>query len=145
MKSSPSPAVQLTLTEMESGGFHVFIQANYKRKKLRLLLDTGASRSVFDLKRFQKRFPEFLVEKSPHISAGLGAASMEAHTAIIPELKIGPLEILSYEVGLLDLRHVNSAYTRLKIPKIDGVLGSDVLHAYGAIIDYPAQELRFSL
>lgn len=145
MKSSPSPAVQLTLTEMESGGFHVFIQASFQRKKLRLLLDTGASRTVFDLLRFQKRFPELIVEKSPHISAGLGAASMEAHTSIIPLLKIGNLELTSLEIGLLNLQHVNTAYSKLNLPKIDGVLGSEVLHAYGAIIDYPAQELRFSL
>jgi hypothetical protein len=46
------------------------------------------------------------------------------------------------EVAVLSISHVNTTYQLLNIPKIDGVLGSDFLMKYKAVIDYDKGILR---
>ena len=48
---------------------------------------------------------------------------------------------LGLETILLDLTHVNVSYEKLDLPAIDGVLGSDLMMEYKAVIDYQKKEL----
>jgi len=52
--------------------------------------------------------------------------------------------MLDYEAVLLDLSHVNKSYEQIGLKQIEGVLGSDILLKYNAIIDYPKKELRLT-
>ncbi|HVA98908.1 MAG TPA: clan AA aspartic protease, partial [Bacteroidia bacterium] len=56
----------------------------------------------------------------------------------------GDLEIKKQPVLLLDLSHVNTSYESIGLKPIDGVLGSDLLLKYDAIIDYKKCELRLT-
>ena len=53
-----------------------------------------------------------------------------------PVIKIGELEIENYRTVLLDLSHVNASYEQVGLKPVDGVLGSDILKMYKAVIDY---------
>jgi hypothetical protein len=46
-------------------------------------------------------------------------------------------------VAVLDLSHVNVSYGEMNIPPLDGVLGGDVLRAYGAEINYKSKTVVF--
>ena len=43
---------------------------------------------------------------------------------------------------MLDLSHVNQSYEQIGLKPIDGVLGSDVLLKYNAVIDYEKKILK---
>ena len=66
---------------------------------------------------------------------------MESHEVEIKTLGIGKLKIKNYKTILLDLSHVNNSYKQIKIKPIDGVLGSDILHKYKAVIDYGKKKM----
>ena len=113
----------------------------------RMLVDTGASRSVFDGERLKRFFPD----KSPELeenqqkSTGLGARDMMSQALFLDILKIGELVIRNYPAVVLEMSHVNQSYEELGLPPIDGVLGSDILMKYGARIDYKEKMLRINL
>ena len=60
----------------------------------------------------------------------------------VKKIKIGELLIENYDVVLLDLSHVNHSYEQANLKTIDGVLGSDILLQYNAIIDYEKKILK---
>ncbi|HET6225081.1 MAG TPA: clan AA aspartic protease, partial [Bacteroidia bacterium] len=70
------------------------------------------------------------------MSSGLGTNTMQSQIAMLKKIKIGEVEIEDYKAVLLDLSHVNHSYDQINIGAIDGVLGSDILLKYHAIIDY---------
>ena len=82
---------------------------------------------------------------SEHLSTGLGTNSMESYTLSIPELKIGALSLTNYQVALLDLSMINSAYEMLEIEPILGVIGGDLLKKHNALIDYEKKTLQLTL
>lgn len=129
---------------MHGEGFHLFIHAKAGRKKCRLLIDTGASSTVFDQTRLKKLFPEGELTELNRLSTGLGTDSMSGFLYVIPKLKIGGLSILNLSVIVLNLSHVNKSYKQLGFPPIEGVLGSDLLHKFKAEIDYGNAEIRFT-
>jgi hypothetical protein len=103
----------------------------------RLLVDTGASRTVFDLERVRNFLPEeALIEKLDKLSAGLGTNTMESHALVLRKLKIGEFSLKKFPVVAIDMKHVNESYGMLGMEPVDGVLGSDLLQRYGAVIDY---------
>lgn len=121
------------------------IKAYINRKKARLLVDSGASKSVFDTKRMQ----EFSIAKKksqPHkLSTGLGTNSMKSHVSVLKNLRIGELVLKEYSAVLLDLSHVNHSYTSIGLEPIDGVIGNDILTWADAIIDYKKMELKLRI
>ena len=71
---------------------------------------------------------------------------MTSELVTIKKLKIGDLEISDYKTILLDLSHVNNSYEQIGLKQVDGVLGSDILLKYNAVIDYEKKilKLKFS-
>lgn len=125
---------------MDGGGYHLGLDVNLNGKNAFLLLDTGASRTVFDknqIELYNSSEIELLDEKS----TGLGTSSMDIHTTKISNLEIGTKKIENITLALIDLSHVNETYEKLGFRKIQGVLGSDLLYKYQAVINYRNLEL----
>jgi hypothetical protein len=133
----------LEITSIQGDGFHVFTNLKLGRKKLRLLVDTGASRTVFDLNRIQQRFPDLELQEIDRLSTGLGASAVPGKSAELVGLSLGDLKLTYYQTMILDLSHVNKSYTELKLPQVDGVLGSDLLSRFKAVIDYQKSLITF--
>jgi hypothetical protein len=76
---------------------------------------------------------------------GLGVSEMETKVAKLKDLKIGKAEFKELEVAVLDIAHVNETYRLIEIPEIDGVLGSDFLMKYDAVINYNKAILKITL
>ena len=138
--------IPLSLFEIEEDGYHLFIEAKVNGKVVRLLVDTGASKTVFDKSRIinllnlNEKEPDF--DTSPHLSTGLGTNTMESHLITIDSFKIGDLVIQDFEAVVLDINHVNMSYDLLGHTGIDGVLGSDLLKIYDAVIYYKKKILK---
>lgn len=136
----------LAIFEIEEGGYHLFVDVLVNDKPATLLIDTGASKTVFDKNRIidlldlDEEKPEFGL--SPHLSAGLGTNTMESHLINIDKLQLGNLLIKDFESVVLEINHVNMSYEALGHKGIDGVLGSDLLKRYDAVIYYKKKTLK---
>jgi hypothetical protein len=138
--------IPLRLVTIEGDGYHLMVSAVVNGKKANMLIDTGASKTVFDL----NRIPSFLkskkkkekFERFPQLSTGLGTNSLESHVTQIDKFQIGKYVTHDFQAILLDLAHVNETYELLKIRPIDGVIGSDLLVQLKAQINFLSKTLK---
>lgn len=135
----------LTIFPIEDDGFHAKVIIEVNGKEACMILDTGASRTVFDENGITNFIGNNFMEKNDRLSSGLGTTSMESKKVVINELKLGKIKLENYNAIILDLTHVNQSYQKLGLAKVNGILGGDILKDYKAIIDYGTKELKLFL
>ena len=135
--------IKIEMISIDENGYHFMVQALANGKSIRLLVDTGASRTVFDKTRLLSLFnkKEIKFKNVVHKSVGLGTKSMKSQTAVLSELKIGDCEIQNFQLVVLNLEHVNFSYQMIGDAGIDGVIGSDLLVDLKAVINIQKREL----
>lgn len=141
--NSEMEEIPLYIVPIREEGYHVFIHIKVNGFDARMLLDTGASRTVFDVEKLKILHQEIEFEENEDKATGLGTNSVDNFIAILNELTIGNKKLLDYQVGALDLTHVNDSYGSIGIEPISGVLGADVLVNLKSIIDLDRAVLSF--
>ena len=136
--------VPLQLLDIEGEGFHIMVQGRIHGKEALFLIDTGASRSVFDPKTISSFIDDIQFEKKEGMTAGVGSSDLESSTFVIDRFSIGDLEITDYEAVALDLENIHEMYAKLNLPRIDGIMGGDLLRRYKAVINYRCKKLRLT-
>lgn len=135
----------IDVVAIEEDGFHLMLTAEVNGIPARLLIDTGASRSVFDANRLHRFFDEAPeLAENEQKSTGLGTRNMESQALYLEEFRIGELSIKKYPAVVLDMSHVNASYEDLGLEPIDGVLGSDIMMKYGVKIDYRNRSMKIN-
>jgi len=134
--------IPFKVLDISGEGFHLLIKILINKKVAKVIIDTGASKTVFDKKRIKKYVGKKTFEKHDSLSTGLGTNTMTSELVSVKKIKIGELEIVNYKTILLDLSHVNHSYEQIKLKPVDGVLGSDLLLKYSAVIDYEKKILK---
>jgi predicted aspartyl protease len=136
--------IPFRLIDIEGDGFHIVIPAHINGRKANMLIDTGASKTVFDLNRINSYMKEevqnFAV--SPQLSTGLGTNSMKSHVTCIDKFRLGTFVVHHYPAILLDMTHINQSYNLLGIKPIDGVIGSDLLVHLRAQINFGSNTFK---
>src|ERR1043166_4601771 len=117
----------LQIINIREEGFHVFLDIRVNGKPARMLLDTGASHTVFDIEMLKEMHAGIELHENEDKATGLGSSSVENFIAEISLLNLGGLRMADYSVGVMDLSHVNERYRHIGLPAIAGVLGSDIL------------------
>lgn len=135
--------VPFTILPIDDVGFHIVIEAEMNGKPVRLIVDTGASKSAFDLTALERLDEKAELEPNEELSAGLGTTSMQSYFLEIDHFRLGDLVVEDYLAVALDLSNINTTYEHLGLGTIDGVLGGDLLVDYKAIIDYKKECLTF--
>jgi hypothetical protein len=133
--------VPLQIIDLHGDVFHPLLDIIIANKNFKVVLDTGASRTAFDHSTLLHSNQGANIIASERLSTGLGTNTMESATAVIENIWIGDLLIAEMEVAVLDLSTINIAYRELGHPEVLGVLGSDVLMKYKAIIDFGKKRL----
>ncbi len=136
--------VPLQLLDIEGEGFHIMVKGLIHGKEAHFLIDTGASRSVFDPKTISTFIENIEFEKKEGLTAGVGSSDLESATFKIDAFSIGEMEIHDYEAVALDVENIHEMYGKLGLPHIDGILGGDLLKRYKAVINYRLKKLRFT-
>lgn len=136
-------SVPIRLIEIEGSGFHVAVSGFVNGNLANVLIDTGASQTVFDKNRVGLFSKEgvYSLQKADKLSKGLGTDSMEGFRFEIQQFIIGDIVLENYNVVALDLSHINESYQELELNAIDVVLGGDFLKTHNAVIDYHKQLL----
>src|SRR3546814_726893 len=133
--------IALNIFSLEEDGFHPKLEVGINGQQESVILDTGASKTAFDLQQLSKLLSRNDFQAVERLSTGLGTNTMQCFTATIAELQVGEFLITDFEVTVLDLSHINQAYKKLGLEKVLGVIGSDLLQEYNALIDYGNQTL----
>ena len=136
--------VPMQLLDIEGEGFHVMVKGMIHDKEANFLIDTGASRSVFDPKTIATFIDDIAFEKKEGITAGVGSSDLESATFVIDSFFVGSLEIHDYEAVALDLENIHEMYGKLGLPRIDGILGGDLLKRHKAVINYRSKKMRLT-
>lgn len=132
-------SVPLILINLQDDGFHLLVEIVVFGQKLLAVVDTGASRSVFDKSFIESHVKEIEHTEEAHATTLFTTSS--TLQASIPKLKIGSLILNDYETVALDLEAVNQAYEGLGHPPIAAIIGGDLLLQFHATINYQKMKL----
>ena len=133
--------VPLLLINLQDDGFHLLVEIVVFGAKLFAVVDTGASRSVFDKGLMEKHIQDLTV--NDEAQAATIFSTTTTLEGIIPNLKIGNLILKNYHTVALDLQGVTDTYLSLGHPSIAAIIGGDILMQFEAKIDYKKKLMRF--
>lgn len=136
-------SVPLILINLQDDGFHLLVEIVVFGQKLLAVVDTGASRSVFDKTFIETHIKGLEPTEETHATTLFTTSS--TLQATIPNLKIGRLTLKDYEAVCLDLEAVNEAYKGLGHPPISAIIGGDLLLTHHAIINYNKMKLKMTV
>ena len=134
--------IPLKLIKLEDDNYHPVLESRQGGNKLYWIIDTGASKTVFD-KNLTDLYIPVKVNPDEYQSVGIGDGMIETSLGKIPKIKFGKLKITDLKVALIDLSHINSIYKKFADITIAGLLGSDILYVYGCIISYRTHTISF--
>ncbi|HON20772.1 MAG TPA: retropepsin-like aspartic protease [Bacteroidales bacterium] len=128
--------IPIEIIELEDKhNLHPIIEAKINVNPIRLVIDTGASHTCIDKKEVKS-----LLKNKNNISSdivmGIGNKKMRNTIVTIQELQLGEVIIKDYPVVALKISHINKMLKILGLKPINGLLGSDLLYKYNAVIDY---------
>lgn len=137
--------IPFEILPIQNDGFHILIDVVLLDKTFKMVLDTGASKTVLDKQLlFDSGLNEDELIASNILSTGLGTNEMQSHMLFLKTFKIENWTIKNIEVAVLDLSSINYAYQQMEFDPVIGVLGGDILFKYGAIINYKKKTLQLN-
>jgi hypothetical protein len=128
--------IPLKVLTVDQEGCHLLVEAVISGFKVNLLVDTGATLTVMDINRIRKIFPERKFEAYQKFFMGIGAGNIEPWFTRLEEILFGELIIRNKSVVLIDMSDINKAYAAFDLPRVDGVIGGDILKQHNAVINY---------
>ena len=135
--------IKLEKIAIEDEGCHLLLDAKIEGRQLKLVLDTGASRTVVDYSFLSEMNQKDSFELQSDLSVGVGSNQLNSYLVEVQQFEIGNLKIDNYKMACMDLSHIQETYAKLNYPQVHGVLGGDILLQHKAIIDYEQEVLRF--
>lgn len=135
--------VPFQLLDLQGQGTHILVDVEIYSRSFKMVIDTGASKTVFDKTQLVHLLEDQLqLEPSETLSTGLGTNSMESFNIKIPSLTLGEWQIKNLNTAVLDLSSINYAYQQMDLEPVIGVLGGDIFADFGAVIDYAKRTLK---
>lgn len=135
--------IPLKLLQLQEQGTHILVEVTLFDTVHLMVLDTGASKTVFDKNQLESiHSDQFQLENTDTLSTGLGTNSMQSFLIHIPTLRMQDWSIKNYKAAVLDLSSINYAYEQMNLQPVIGVIGGDILARYGAVIDYKKKTLK---
>jgi hypothetical protein len=134
--------IPIEVLSLQEEGYHLFVRGRLGEHTLRLLIDTGASKTVLDITFIAEHFSGYKLEPNEQPATGVGNNAIQSDFTEIKNLRVGDLDIPSYKIAVLDLKHVNETYSLINVTAIHGVIGCDLLVEFAAVIHLKKKELR---
>ncbi|WP_297095134.1 aspartyl protease family protein [uncultured Draconibacterium sp.] len=136
--------IPIDIIELESSNYHLILPTQFEgRENAYWVIDTGASKSVFD-----QNLADFIAHTEEGTedlhAANMSEEPLKTSLGILKPLFFGKLKVDNMKVALMDMNHINELYQKVTDYKICGLLGSDFLLNYNAVIDYKRRVLKLS-
>jgi len=136
MKRKTKIEIPLKLVELENENYHILVEIKFSDDEPQMwVIDTGASKTVLDINLINY-YSEIFTPLTEIESMGIGESRIETKSGIIHILKLGDATLNDLNVALIDLSQLNILYHQFTKQKISGLIGSDFLVRYKAIIDF---------
>lgn len=133
--------IPLTLVELEDMNYHILASSVVQTgDTCRWIIDTGASKSVFDAMR-PDVYTEIKIVTEEIQSAGIGEEPIKTGVGQIDLIDFGTFKLFDFPVALIDFTQINKLYKRYAHIQIQGLLGSDFLLEHRAVINYRTLKL----
>jgi clan AA aspartic protease (TIGR02281 family) len=113
---------------------HFELAAEVNGTPVRLLLDTGASHTIFATPSAERL--GLHTRPSVERAGGVGASDHATETTVIDALRVGAVLLEQVPAWTFDLGHVNRSLASRGGAPVDGALGGDLLRPAEAVIDY---------
>ena len=132
--------IPLIFVPFYPNGYHILVQGKVSQKKIFLIIDTGATETVFN----EKLSPWFYnIDNNTEVvdSYGIQSESFSASKAYLKTFRLNDFTVRELPVQLIDMRNINQLYQQVTPYNTDGLLGGDFLKKYKAVIDYNHEKL----
>lgn len=123
----------------ESEGFNLYVDGSINGKAARLMVDTGAFATLLH-SPFVRRM-NIPMRQTKFRSVGVNLAESRVRLATISRLSVGSLKMQTHDVGVINLAGLIQAGLLDASPPVAGLLGSEMLQRYNAIIDFGTKSL----
>ncbi|MDR2836422.1 MAG: retropepsin-like domain-containing protein [Bacteroidales bacterium] len=131
---------KILLKKIKDGGFHIFLKCKLNGIDSLVIIDTGASSTVFDSSLELINSSQFKKVKIEFHS--LNSSDNNTFIGSINSFKIGKFSTKLDIVAFSSLDYINDLYQSIDLPKVAGIIGSDFLKKYKAIINYDERSLE---
>ena len=123
----------------ESEGFNLYVDGSVNGRRARLMVDTGAFATLLHSPFVQKM--NIPLRPTSYRSIGVNLAQNRLRIATIPRFSIGSMDMQTPSVGVVNLQGLIQDGLLEGSPPVAGLLGSETLHQYHAIIDFGSNSL----
>src|SRR5436190_1151969 len=123
----------------ESEGYNLYVDGKVNGKKARLMVDTGAFATILHSQFvLGMKIP---LRQTKFMSSGINLSPSRVHVATITRLSVGSMDMQSHRVGVINLERLIYGSSPQASPPVAGLLGSEMLQRYHAIIDFGTKSL----
>lgn len=128
--------IHLKHIQLDAEGSHLLVPCTIESQNLEAyaIIDTGASKSVFDSAYLHEH--DFIHIQTEDVESSQLTAMVSGTIISIHSLKIEELLCNDFQALAMSLEHVNTIYTRFVTKPIVGLIGGDFLAKYKAVISY---------
>jgi predicted aspartyl protease len=123
----------------ESEGYNLYVDGSVNGTKARLMVDTGAFATLLH-SRFVIRM-KIPLRQTQFRSVGVNLAQSRVRLANITRFSVGSMDMQSHSVGVINLERLIHGGLLDASPPVAGLLGSEMLQRYHAIIDFGTNSL----
>jgi len=128
---------------MPPNGLHLWlsISAPDLPKNSGLVLDSGASQSIFDSEIMKNYLRDVKETPESDFASGVNAMIEKTSYASLNGVIIGAKKCENLIVGVMNLQHIRNIYDEFFKLNLCGLIGSDFLEKHKAKIDYKLSNL----
>lgn len=134
--------IPLLKIDIPGGGMHLACRLYGHSAACYVLIDTGASVSVFDDELMTEHITGKTEVDDDGLASGVNAPIENQTFGKLSGVAVETLPLYEQKVGLMDLSHLRELYTEYFDISICGLIGSDFLEKYEAEILYKYGILR---
>lgn len=132
--------IPLQFAEFAVGG-QIMADVVLNGKQASMIVDTGASRTVFDPVMLTDYIESPKFKESNGQAVGVDGAWSGQKTIAIDGLAIGDVVLPAFEAAAIDLTNIRNFNSVAGLPDFVGIIGGDVLHRLKATINYGRKTL----
>ncbi len=136
--------IPLKKIEIQGGGLHLICRIYADKLQAAVIIDTGASISVFHEETFSPYFTERKMDEDEDAFSSGISTMIEGHRlGNISGIAVEAFPLNNETAGLMDLSHIRDLYQKYFDFEIEGLIGCDLLDKYRAVIDFKRMNLIF--
>jgi len=132
------------LSGLRSPKSHIVVTGLINGIEAILIIDTGASNCVLDVGNAQKFGLTPDLAYGNESAVGLGSDKINSSLSRAELFELGDFKLKHFPFVLLDLKIINDTFRKTGSGRIDGIIGTDLLLAGNALIDYKSATISFS-